>query len=205
MERSYQFTVNGTTRQVERGPARDAARHAPRSPAASPAAKKGCNEGECASCTVLLNGIPVNSCLVLVGDAAGKSVVTIEGISTGEHAAPDAESVRRDGRRPVRVLHAGHDRQRLRAARRTTQPDERRHQVLPRGQHLPLHRLQQDRRRRAVRGPRGARDHRTGPDAEDAHEHSRRNPRTRRPDRLVAAPPRRLGEGHGPAASTPAT
>jgi carbon-monoxide dehydrogenase small subunit len=51
-------------------------------------AKKGCNEGECASCTVLLDGVPVNSCLVLIGDAAGKAVVTIEGLATADGPHP---------------------------------------------------------------------------------------------------------------------
>ncbi|MEE9199518.1 MAG: (2Fe-2S)-binding protein, partial [Dehalococcoidia bacterium] len=41
----------------------------------------GCNEGECGSCTVLLEGVPVLSCLVLIGDARGKEVLTIEGLS----------------------------------------------------------------------------------------------------------------------------
>ena len=46
--------------------------------------KKGCNEGECSSCTVLLDGRPVTSCLVLAADAVGKSVVTVEGVSSDE-------------------------------------------------------------------------------------------------------------------------
>jgi carbon-monoxide dehydrogenase small subunit len=54
--------------------------------------KKGCDEGECASCTVLLDGIPVNSCLVLVGDAVGKSIVTIEGIARAGDPHPLQES-----------------------------------------------------------------------------------------------------------------
>lgn len=45
--------------------------------------KKGCNEGECGSCTVVLEGVPVLSCLVLIGDARGKEILTIEGLSPG--------------------------------------------------------------------------------------------------------------------------
>jgi aerobic carbon-monoxide dehydrogenase small subunit len=43
--------------------------------------KEGCGEGECGSCSVLLDGMLVNSCLVPVGQTNGASVVTIEGIS----------------------------------------------------------------------------------------------------------------------------
>lgn len=43
--------------------------------------KLGCGEGACGACAVLLDGRPVNSCLMLVGAVAGRSVVTIEGIS----------------------------------------------------------------------------------------------------------------------------
>ena len=41
--------------------------------------KEGCNEGECGSCMVLLDGRPVNSCLVLAVEADGRSVTTVEG------------------------------------------------------------------------------------------------------------------------------
>ena len=50
--------------------------------------KEGCGEGECGSCTVLLNGKPINSCLVLAIDADGKAVTTIEGLADGEELNP---------------------------------------------------------------------------------------------------------------------
>jgi carbon-monoxide dehydrogenase small subunit len=44
--------------------------------------KLACNGGNCGACTVILDGLPVNSCLVLAVEIEGKSVTTIEGIST---------------------------------------------------------------------------------------------------------------------------
>jgi carbon-monoxide dehydrogenase small subunit len=50
--------------------------------------KEGCNNGNCGACNVILNGILVNSCLVLAVEADGKSVTTIEGIALPEGLHP---------------------------------------------------------------------------------------------------------------------
>ncbi len=46
--------------------------------------KKGCEMGDCGSCTVLLDGKPVNSCMVLAVDANGRDITTIEGVAQNE-------------------------------------------------------------------------------------------------------------------------
>jgi carbon-monoxide dehydrogenase small subunit len=51
-----------------------------RNEAALTGTKKGCDVGECGSCTVLMDGRPVNACLVLALEARGRSITTIEGI-----------------------------------------------------------------------------------------------------------------------------
>lgn len=50
--------------------------------------KKGCDNGECGACTVLLNGRPVNACLVLAVEADGQEVLTIEGLADGARLHP---------------------------------------------------------------------------------------------------------------------
>jgi carbon-monoxide dehydrogenase small subunit len=50
--------------------------------------KEGCGEGECGSCTVLLDGEPVNACLVAIGQCEGREVVTVEGLGDAQHLSP---------------------------------------------------------------------------------------------------------------------
>lgn len=50
--------------------------------------KEGCDTGDCGTCTVLVNGKAVNSCLVLAVESNGANVATIEGISAGEQLHP---------------------------------------------------------------------------------------------------------------------
>ncbi len=51
-------------------------------------AKEGCNEGECGSCMVLLDGKAVNSCLVLAAEVDGREIVTIEGVGDARNLHP---------------------------------------------------------------------------------------------------------------------
>jgi carbon-monoxide dehydrogenase small subunit len=51
-------------------------------------AKEGCNNGNCGACTVLVDGLPVNSCLMLGVEAEGCKLTTIEGIGDAQHLHP---------------------------------------------------------------------------------------------------------------------
>lgn len=51
-------------------------------------AKEGCNNGNCGACTVLLRGVPVNSCLVLAAEAEGAEITTVEGLAAHDHLHP---------------------------------------------------------------------------------------------------------------------
>jgi aerobic carbon-monoxide dehydrogenase small subunit len=50
--------------------------------------KEGCGEGECGSCTVLVDGKAVNACLILAVDMDGRTVTTIEGLAQGSELHP---------------------------------------------------------------------------------------------------------------------
>ncbi len=50
--------------------------------------KDGCSAGECGACTVMLDGEPVNSCLVLAVEADGADIVTVEGLSRDHQLEP---------------------------------------------------------------------------------------------------------------------
>ena len=59
--------------------------------------KSGCEDGTCGACTVLLNGVPVRSCLLLATEVQGQEIVTIEGLSDGEKLHPVQEAFVKHG------------------------------------------------------------------------------------------------------------
>lgn len=59
--------------------------------------KNGCSAGECGACTVLLNGEPVNSCMVLAVECDGAEVITVEGLAADQHLSPIQETMIQSG------------------------------------------------------------------------------------------------------------
>ena len=86
MEESIVLTVNGITHALEIGDHRyqvaasDTLAETLRETLGLSGTKIGCNQGGCGSCTVLLDGVPVLSCLTLTVECNGKQITTIEGL-----------------------------------------------------------------------------------------------------------------------------
>ena len=55
--------------------------------------KNGCSAGECGACTVLMNGEPVNSCMVLAVECDGAHIVTVEGLAGDKQLDPVQEAI----------------------------------------------------------------------------------------------------------------
>lgn len=80
MERKIVLNVNGIERVVFTDPAKPLL-NVLREDLGLTGTKEGCSKGECGACTVLLDGKPVASCLLLVAQAEGHEITTIEGLS----------------------------------------------------------------------------------------------------------------------------
>lgn len=59
--------------------------------------KEGCGTGDCGACTVMMNGKPVNSCLILSGELDGADITTIEGLKIGPELHPVQKAFVQDG------------------------------------------------------------------------------------------------------------
>nr|WP_137389308.1 (2Fe-2S)-binding protein [Rhodoligotrophos defluvii] len=94
---SAQLTVNGQVHQLELDP-RQSLLDALRERLGLTGTKKGCNQGACGACTVLVNGKRVLSCLTLAAMHDGASIETIEGVAAGGDLHPlQAAFIAHDG------------------------------------------------------------------------------------------------------------
>jgi len=80
-ERSITLRINGEVHAFNHVPVRKTLVQLLRDDAGLTGTKEACGEGDCGACTVLLEGEPVNACLVLAAEADGKEVLTVEGLS----------------------------------------------------------------------------------------------------------------------------
>ena len=81
-------TINGEPHQADDVWAGESLLFVLRERLGLPGSKNACEQGECGSCTVYLDGVPVCACLVAAGQAQGREIRTVEGLSDGERLAP---------------------------------------------------------------------------------------------------------------------
>ncbi len=81
-------TVNGEQRFADDVWPGESLLHVLRERMGLPGSKNACEQGECGSCTVLLDGVAVCACLVAAGQAEGRAVVTVEGLADGDALDP---------------------------------------------------------------------------------------------------------------------
>jgi len=87
MEIKIEFTLNGKLIEVEVSPHWTLLRLL-REKLGLTGTKEGCGIGECGACTVLMDGMPVNSCLVLAPKVEGRKIETIEGLGSRDSLHP---------------------------------------------------------------------------------------------------------------------
>ncbi|MEV7041650.1 (2Fe-2S)-binding protein [Amycolatopsis sp. NPDC051061] len=85
-------TVNGEHRRADNVWEGESLLYVLRERLGLPGSKNACEQGECGSCTVYLDGVPACACLVAAGQAEGREVVTVEGLASGDDLDPVQES-----------------------------------------------------------------------------------------------------------------
>ena len=86
------ITVNGEPHEADNVWEGESLLHVLRERLGLPGAKNACEQGECGSCTVYLDGLPVCACLVAAGQAEGRQVRTVEGLADGDRLDPVQEA-----------------------------------------------------------------------------------------------------------------
>jgi aerobic carbon-monoxide dehydrogenase small subunit len=81
-------TVNGQVRELDDVWEGESLLYVLRERMGLPGSKNACEQGECGSCTVYLDGEPVCACLVAAGQAEGRDIRTVEGLAEGEQLHP---------------------------------------------------------------------------------------------------------------------
>jgi carbon-monoxide dehydrogenase small subunit len=85
-------TVNGEPRRADNVWEGESLLYVLRERLGLPGSKNACEQGECGSCTVYVDGVPACACLVAAGQAEGREVVTVEGLAEGDALDPVQES-----------------------------------------------------------------------------------------------------------------
>ena len=96
MDATITFKVNGAEKTVATDPERPLL-DVLREDLGLTGTKYGCGQGQCGTCTVLIDGAPARTCTLPVRRAAGKSVTTIEGVATGGALHPVQEAFVAEG------------------------------------------------------------------------------------------------------------
>ncbi|PZG21550.1 (2Fe-2S)-binding protein [Nonomuraea aridisoli] len=86
------FTVNGREQSADDVWEGESLLYVLRERLGLPGSKNACEQGECGSCTVYLDGVPVCACLVAAGQAEGRAVRTVEGLADGGALDPVQEA-----------------------------------------------------------------------------------------------------------------
>src|SRR6202046_5492406 len=97
MNHSISLTVNGVRRDIALDDPRVTLLDLLRERLQLTGTKKGCDHGQCGACTVLVDGVRINSCLVLAVSRDGAEITTIEGMASGDQLHPlQAAFIERD-------------------------------------------------------------------------------------------------------------
>src|ERR687883_901115 len=97
---SLKLTVNGERREVDGVWEGESLLYVLRERFGFPGSKNACEQGECGSCSVYLDGVLVCSCLVAAGQAEGAEIVTVEGLAAEDELHPVQEAFLEAGAGP---------------------------------------------------------------------------------------------------------